>query len=326
MSKIFSREYNNTSAEQIEMIEIAEDSKRINRIVDNMNITCYKNEFISYLHEDCYPTKECIEDIMNRVIKCIFPSAVRNEVITGYVQKKIVTSILTELSKKIENQVFKAYLANSNIADIHVNDFSNLKDISKEITLELLEEFPEFRLDILRSAEMAYQEDPAACSFNEVILSYPFLKVITIHRIAHFLYKKKVPIIPRMMSEYIHSQTGIDIHPGAKIGRSLFIDHGTGIVIGETSEIGDNVKIYHGVTLGAISFEKNETNGIVKGKKRHPTIHDNVTIYANATVLGGDTIIGANSIIGGNSWISKSVPADTIVSIDRPNIKHHFIK
>lgn len=157
-----------------------------------------------------------------------------------------------------------------------------------------------------------FKGDPAARSNEEVILSYPGLQAITVYRIAHFLYEAGVPIVPRIMSEYIHGRTGIDINPGAKIGSSFFIDHGTGIVIGETSVIGNNVKIYQGVTLGALSVKKE-----LMDKKRHPTIEDDVTIYAGATILGGATIIGKGSVIGGNTWVTESVPAGTKLIINR---------
>lgn len=157
--------------------------------------------------------------------------------------------------------------------------------------------------------EAAFQGDPAAKSSEDVILSYPGLQAITVYRIAHYLHKNGVPVIPRIMSEYIHSRTGIDINPGAEIGESFFIDHGTGVVIGESTVIGKNVKIYQGVTLGALSVKKELMN-----KKRHPTIEDNVTIYANATILGGQTVIGKNSVIGGNTWVTKSVPEGTTLT------------
>ena len=155
----------------------------------------------------------------------------------------------------------------------------------------------------------AFNGDPAAKSNEEVILSYPGLEAILVHRIANFLYINGVPVIPRIMSEHVHGKTGIDIHPGASIGESFFIDHGTGVVIGETCIIGDNVKIYQGVTLGALSVKKNLQN-----KKRHPTIEDNVTIYANATILGGETVIGKNSIIGGNTWVTESVLENSVIT------------
>ncbi len=167
---------------------------------------------------------------------------------------------------------------------------------------------PQIRRILSMDVLAAYKGDPAAKSVEEVIVSYPGLEAIAIHRVAHFFWEQHVPLIPRMMSEYIHGRTGIDIHPGAKIGEAFFIDHGTGVVIGETTEIGRNVKIYQGVTLGALSVKKSEGD-----KKRHPTIGDDVTIYSGATILGGETIIGARSTIGGNVWLTESVAADTTV-------------
>ncbi len=156
--------------------------------------------------------------------------------------------------------------------------------------------------------QAAYDGDPAATSRMEVVMAYPGLYAVTIHRMAHELYVLKVPVMPRIMSELAHSKTGIDIHPGATIGERFFIDHGTGVVIGETCTIGRNVRIYQGVTLGGLSFEKDSTGALVKGKKRHPDIEDNVVIYANATILGGGTVVGHDSEIGGNVWLKDSVP------------------
>ena len=170
----------------------------------------------------------------------------------------------------------------------------------------MIEEIPEIRRKIGLDVQAAYLGDPAAKSSEEVIVSYPGLEAITIYRLAHFLCRNGVPVIPRIMSEYAHSKTGIDINPGARIGESFFIDHGTGVVIGESCIIGNNVKIYQGVTLGALSVKKE-----LMDKKRHPTIEDDVTIYANATILGGETVIGRGSVIGGNTWVTKSVPAGT---------------
>jgi len=174
---------------------------------------------------------------------------------------------------------------------------------AEQVTLELLKQLPELRRKIQLDVEAAFRGDPAAKSHEEVILAYPGLEAIAIHRFAHELWIRNIPLLPRMMSEYVHGKTGIDIHPGATIGDSFFIDHGTGVVIGETTIIGNNVKIYQGVTLGALSIRKELSN-----KKRHPTIEDEVTIYAGATILGGDTVIGKGSVIGGNVWITESVP------------------
>jgi len=177
---------------------------------------------------------------------------------------------------------------------------------------ELIESLPEIRELLQLDIEAAYSGDPAATSVEEIILSYPCIDAVATYRVAHRLYQSDVPVIPRILTERAHSVTGIDIHPGAKIGRSFFIDHGTGIVIGETTRIGDNVKIYQGVTLGALSPYDKEGKPRT-GQKRHPDIEDNVIIYANATILGGDTIIGEGAVIGGNTWITKSVAPGTVV-------------
>jgi serine O-acetyltransferase len=183
-------------------------------------------------------------------------------------------------------------------------DILQAKAYAEEVTLEIMGQIPRIRERLQMDVEAAYQGDPAARSHEEVILAYPGVEAIMIHRIARELWNRNIPLIPRMMSEYIHGKTGIDIHPGAQIGDHFFIDHATGVVIGETTVIGDNVKVYQGVTIGALSVEKGHA-----GVKRHPTIEDNVTIYAGATILGGDTVIGEGSIIGGNVWITSSVPA-----------------
>jgi serine O-acetyltransferase len=187
-------------------------------------------------------------------------------------------------------------------------------------TKHLLDKLSEIRETMKLDVIAALEGDPAARNLDEIVLSYPGIKAITIQRIAHELYLKNVPLIPRMMGEYAHRITGIDIHPGAKLGKSIFIDHGTGVVIGETSVIGDNVKIYQGVTLGALSFPKDACGKIIKGAKRHPTIEDDVTIYSGATILG-NIIIGKGSLIGGNVWLTESVEPGTRVTISPPDLK-----
>ena len=177
------------------------------------------------------------------------------------------------------------------------------------IAAKFVEQLPEVHRLIETDIAAAYEGDPAATSHMEVVMAYPGLYAITVHRLAHVLYQLKVPIIPRVMSELAHSKTGIDIHPGASIGERFFIDHGTGVVIGETAVIGRNVKLYQGVTLGALSFPKDESTGmLMKGHKRHPNVEDNVVVYAGATILGGDTTIGHDSEIGGNVWLMDSIP------------------
>ncbi|MBR3221217.1 MAG: serine acetyltransferase [Kiritimatiellae bacterium] len=199
-------------------------------------------------------------------------------------------------------------------------------DLEREIALLMTEEdarrisaafvaaLPEVKRLVESDVIAAYEGDPAATSRMEVVMAYPGLYAVTVHRLAHELYRMKVPIIPRVMSELAHSKTGIDIHPGATIGERFFIDHGTGVVIGETTVIGRNVKLYQGVTLGALSFDKDPVTGaLVKGVKRHPNVEDNVVIYAGATILGGGTVIGHDSEIGGNVWLKDSVPPNSRV-------------
>ena len=228
-----------------------------------------------------------------------------------------------------------AHIVNHGLAALHPCVYGDLTargavgeiaaDLQKEIALlcpdrdakEIVDEFvaalPEVRRLVETDVQAAYDGDPAATSRMEVVMAYPGLYAVTIHRLAHVLYKLKVPIIPRVMSELAHSKTGIDIHPGATIGERFFIDHGTGVVIGETTVIGRNVRLYQGVTLGGLSFDKDANGALVKGLKRHPNIEDNVVIYANATILGGDTTIGHDSEIGGNVWIKESVPPNSRV-------------
>lgn len=192
---------------------------------------------------------------------------------------------------------------------------------AREATVAFLEGIPQVREMLAGDVQAAYDGDPAALNVDEVILAYPGLLAISIHRLAHSLYKLNVPLLPRIMSEWAHNQTGIDIHPGATIGRSFFIDHGTGVVIGETTHIGNSVKIYQGVTLGALSFRKDERGRVIRGSKRHPTIADSVTIYANAIILGGDTVIGEGSVIGGSVFVTSSVPPNSVVTFKPPELR-----
>jgi len=197
-------------------------------------------------------------------------------------------------------------------------DCSDCGGKAREAITAVLGGLPDIRDMLQADIQAAYEGDPAAMSTMEIVMSYPGLYAITVHRIAHALYVQGVPLIPRVMSEHAHSKTGIDIHPGATIGPGFFIDHGTGVVIGETCTIGKRVKLYQGVTLGALSFDKDENGMLIKGTKRHPDVEDNVVIYAGATILGGRTVIGHNSVIGGNVWLIHSVPPGSIVYNQTP--------
>jgi serine O-acetyltransferase len=189
----------------------------------------------------------------------------------------------------------------------------------QEEAVKFLTQLPDLRTILATDIQAAHQGDPAAASYDEIIFSYPGLFAVTVYRAAHQLFHQQVPLIPRIMTEYAHSHTGIDIHPGAHIGASFFIDHGTGVVIGETTEIGNSVRLYQGVTIGALSLPKDARERF-RNMKRHPTIEDDVIIYAGATILGGETVIGARSVIGGNVWITESVPPDTKVFLKKPGL------
>ena len=195
-----------------------------------------------------------------------------------------------------------------------------------EAAVRLLESIPALRLTLAEDVQAAFTGDPAAKNLDEIIFCYPGLSAVTVFRVAHELYAMDIPLIPRMMTEYAHAKTGIDIHPGANIGPRFFIDHGTGVVIGETTHIGENVKIYQGVTLGALSFPRDASTGeILRGVKRHPTIEDGVVIYANATILGGETVVGRQAVIGSSAWITHSVAPFTTVTIEDPRLRYRDV-
>ncbi|MDI3540007.1 MAG: serine O-acetyltransferase, partial [Methanolobus sp.] len=226
-------------------------------------------------------------------------------------------SELTKLCELLSEQISNSIIHDCNRFE---ENCSECIDRGQAETITFLEKIPMIRSLLASDVKAAYEGDPAAKSYDEIIFSYPGIFALTVYRVAHELHQQGISILPRIMTEYAHSAVGIDIHPGAKIGKALFIDHGTGVVIGETCEIGENVRIYQGVTLGSLSFPRDESGEMIRGRKRHPTIEDNVIIYSNATILGGDTVIGARSVIGGSVWITRSVPPDTKVLIEEPHL------
>ena len=204
------------------------------------------------------------------------------------------------------------------------NDCETAEDfeaLGQAKTLQFLDQLAELRSTLATDVQAAFDGDPACRNSDEVIFCYPGLQAVTVYRLAHLLHEQNIPFIPRMMTEWAHSRTGIDIHPGATIGNYFFIDHGTGVVIGETCEIGEHVKLYQGVTLGALSFATDADGQLVRGQKRHPTIEDGVVVYANATILGGRTVVGHDSVIGSNVWLTSSVAPRTTVVMEKPNLR-----
>ncbi len=256
------------------------------------------------------PVNSAIKEILDYLLEILFPGYKGIKNFTTENVSYIIGSLICKVRSLLVKQITKALKHECRIKNC--GDSRACDEDAVRITEELLASLVSIRKVLKTDVQAAYDGDPAAKSFEEIVISYPGLKAIAIHRIAHELYTRNVPLIPRMMNEIAHSETGIDIHPGARIGKRFFIDHGTGIVIGETSVIGKNVKIYQGVTLGALSFSLDESGNPVKGIKRHPNIEDNVTIYAEATILGNITI-GKNSIIGGNVWIKEDIPPGTLV-------------
>jgi serine O-acetyltransferase len=279
-------------------------NSRLPEIVDKLEESILSNSDMQTNDGLDLTGRNDIYEILDNLLAVLFPSSFSKESFdkqeTGFFLSDSLRHISFKLSKHIRD-VFKYRCKKTNCQNCDCNERAN------GTLMQLIEALPSIRAVLMEDIQAAFDGDPAAQFIDEIILSYPCIEAISTYRIAHMLYSIDVPIIPRIMSERAHSRTGIDIHPGAKIGPRFFIDHGTGVVIGETSTIGCNVKIYQGVTLGALSVVDKDGN-LKKGEKRHPDIGDNVVIYANATILGGETLIGSNSIIGGNTWIIKSVP------------------
>ena len=278
------------------------DVDQISQIVKNILDSYEHQGGINYANEANLPSQQHIVDITHTLRTILFPGYYSDgaieETALPYVTGERVAWVYKHLSQEIQ----KCFCFECHECS-HCDSRSHCEQRAREAAMDLLEALPDIRALLQLDIQAALDGDPAANSANEVILAYPSISAITVHRIAHLLYEREVPLLPRIMSEFIHHRTGIDIHPGAKIGESFFIDHGTGVVIGETTEIGSRVKIYQGVTLGALSVARD-----MRGHKRHPTIEDDVTIYAGATILGGETVIRRGSIIGGNVWLVDSVP------------------
>lgn len=281
------------------------------KIIDNILNSYDEIGLINRNDAENFPNRQNVVSVLSDLQTLIFPGFRTDEEISPsslrYITGSKVNNIIAKLTKEIQKALIYT-LSNSKRDTSSLAD-SHCFNLSEKTVLALLEEIPEIRRKIKLDIIAAFNGDPAAKSNEEVILSYPGIEAILVNRIAHFLFINGVPIIPRIMTEHVHGKTGIDIHPGATIGESFFIDHGTGVVIGETCVIGNNVKIYQGVTLGALSVKKN-----LQDKKRHPTIEDDVTIYANATILGGSTVIGKGSVIGGNTWVTDSVAPGSVIT------------
>jgi serine O-acetyltransferase len=257
-----------------------------------------------------------VVEIIDRMRELLFPGYFSRDKVDPVTLRYSLGQVTTATFDILSEQICRSIRHDCFRYDQPCTDCENR---GHDLALKLLEDIPAIRRVLATDVRATFDGDPAARSHDEIIFSYPGVYAITVYRAAHRLFELGVPLLPRIMTEHAHSITGIDIHPGAEIGESFVIDHGTGVVIGETTAIGKNVRIYQGVTLGALSLPKNAGDQY-RGRKRHPTIEDDVIIYSGATILGGDTVIGARSVIGGNVWITASVPPDTMVVMEAPRL------
>jgi serine O-acetyltransferase len=275
------------------------------------------------------PSREAIAEILQGVLDLMYPGYfgrrdLNRENLGGYVSES-----LAALAPKIEREMEHCLCYGREHDDWRADErpdpgrpgFGECAPRARELTEVFLGRLPEIRALLVKDVQAAYDGDPAASNLDEVILAYPGVLAVSVYRIAHALYDLGVPMMARIMTEWAHSKTGCDIHPGAKIGPGFFIDHATGVVIGETSDIGEGVKLYQGVTLGALSLPKDANGQIIRGNKRHPTVENGSTLYANATVLGGKTVVGADSVIGGSVFLTRSIPPRSRVSLKEPDLR-----
>jgi serine O-acetyltransferase len=289
------------------MIRVSEQNMNISRLVSSIVASYEKHSGPKTFNTEYLPDKAEVTRIIETFRKVLFPGYFdQNE--TGVVQEYRVGSLLTEGGLALRQQICRALHLEEEKDGLHEQLYKKAGDICASF----LNKLPEIRDLLLDDVCAAFDGDPAARNEHEIIFAYPGFFAISVYRMAHELHLLSVPLLPRMMAEHAHGLTGIDIHPGARIGRSFFIDHGSGVVIGETTVIGDHVKLYQGVTLGGLSTRGGQS---LRGKKRHPTIEDNVTVYSGASILGGETVIGEGCVIGGNSFIVQSVPPNTRVSM-----------
>ena len=291
---------------------------QITNLVEKLTDDYSKGRTIDEIKMFEYPDKKIVIDILEKLKLVIYPGYYRNSNYRTYTVRNNVAILLEDIIYNLSKQISIVLKYSPQYANA---DSKQISETSEKITFEFLNKIPKIREYIEGDIQAAYDGDPAAYNKDEIICTYPGLYAIFTNRIAHELFLLGVPLIPRIMTEHAHSLTGIDIHPGTTIGKHFFIDHGTGIVIGETTEIGDNVKIYQGVTLGALSTRGGQN---LRGKKRHPTICDNVTIYSGASILGGETVVGKDVVVGGNAFITTSIPEGAKVSVKSQELMYNY--
>ncbi len=287
---------------------------------------------VTRLENNPIPKRDVLISVIDNLKSILFPGFLQSESGNGDDLHQFLEIRLKDVAEQLSGLISQSLIldrrfAHSENCDSQVEQAAilpsdhRLLEQGQDLAFKFLESLPEIRSCLATDVRAAFDGDPACQNLFEVVLCYPGLMAITVHRMAHQLYKLQIPFLPRMMAEWTHGETGIDIHPGAQIGRHFFIDHGTGVVIGETCVIGEHVKIYQGVTLGALSFPKDDQGQLIRTSKRHPTIEDRVVIYANTTVLGGNTVVGHDSVIGSSVWLTSSVDPFTTVVMEKPKLR-----
>ena len=292
------------------LVRPVQGKQNLPEIINSIVESCHPDDVLSHLDVSALPSISKIKEIITDLESTLYPGYFGNQEMERANLPYYIGMQVNRVYENLASQITRVFT--HFCTQLNESACQRCGEQGESNALELLKKIPEIRKMLTGDVLAAFDSDPAAKNYYEIIFSYPGVQAITVYRLAHELHNQGVPILPRIMSEYAHGITGIDIHPGAKIGRNFFIDHGTGVVIGETTEIGDNVRIYQGVTLGALSVED---AGSLRHKKRHPTIEDDVTIYAGATILGGNVVIGKGSTIGGNVWLVDSVKPGTLVSV-----------
>jgi len=296
--------------------------ERLPALVDKMVASYDCEERTRHIDRIYLPSRAEAVEIIQLLLELAYPGYHGRQGLTRHNVQFHVGELLPKLGEKLSHQIYQAlcYQAETDRKRPEAGGCP-CEERAAQVTLEFLDRIPAIRDRLAGDVQAAYDGDPASVNTDEVILAYPGLLAVTVYRFAHELHVMGVPLIPRIMTEWAHTVTGTDIHPGAVIGSNFFIDHSTGVVIGETTEIGNNVKLYQGVTLGALSFPKDERGQLIRGHKRHPTVKDSVTIYANATILGGETVLGEGCIIGGSVFLTSSVPPYAFVTLKSPELK-----
>ena len=296
---------------------------RLPEITDQIVATYRPDYGINHLGHCPLPSYDAVVEILEDFRDVLYPGYRRRVGLHAGNITYHVGNLVDGLHDKLMVQIGRALEHEQRVHQNHADCETKVDFEAKgqAMAIELLGRIPQLRAMLATDVRAAYDGDPACKTTDEIVFCYPGFEAITVYRIAHELRKLQVPFIPRMMTEWAHKQTGIDIHPGATIGNHFFIDHGTGVVIGETCEIGNHVKLYQGVTLGAVSFPTNADGELIRGNKRHPTIEDRVVVYANATILGGNTVIGHDAVIGSSVWITRSVSPNTTVVLEKPQLR-----